>query len=106
MVIRMEPRYRVVIDEVGRARPEYWPGCHFSVSFHKLYGNDEGHSTCVATKGDIIRLFNKIRNNWEGLDSILDRKGDKVRVENLELVVRKGDMTKEELLGLAQRRLF
>ena len=102
----MKAKYRVVINEVGRARPEYWPGCHFGVSLSKLYGDTLGHSTCVATKEDIVRLFRGIRKTWEGHDAILDRKGDKVTADNLELVVCKGDMTKEELLGLPQKRLF
>lgn len=102
----MKPKYRVVIDKVGRAKPEYWPGCEFSVSLFKLYGDSLGRSTCVATKEDILRLFRGIRKTWEGFDHILDRKGDQVTAENLELVVRKGDMTKEDLLELPQKRLF
>lgn len=102
----MKAKYRVVINKVSRARPEFWPGCHFGVSLQKLYGDSQGLSTCVATREDIIRLFRKMRQAWEGRDAILERRGDKVTAENLELVVRKGDMTKEDLLELAQRRLF
>lgn len=95
-------KYSITIGEVGRAKPEYWPGCNYSVSFRKHYGNSSGHSTCVVAKADILVLWEKMRKDWEGFDGILDRIGDKVTLRNLELrdSMRTG-LTKEELLGPA-----
>ena len=97
-----KPKYRITIGAVERARPEYWPGCNFSVSLHKLYGDAQWYSTCVATKEDIIDGFQRIRSSWEGFDAILGRMSDPVTAKNLELVVKKGDLTKEDL-GLVSK---
>ena len=102
----MTPKYRVQIGPVERARPEYWPGCNYSVTCSKLYGDLLGRSTCVATKQDVIDLFQRIRQEWEAFDSILDRMGDKVTPTNLWLEDKTESVTKEELLGNFTARLI
>lgn len=100
-----KPKYSVVIGPVGRARPEYWPNCNYSVSFEKRYGNAHGHSTCVAAKTDILSLFAKMRKEWEGFDDILNRKSDPITLHNLEFIDTMGTtLTKEELLSYREER--
>lgn len=92
-------KYQVSIRPVRRASPELWPGCNYSVSLQKQYGDCQGLSTCVATRADIIRLFERMKESWEGFDSILDRKGDRVTPSNLEFKDETGDMAREEIWG-------
>jgi len=99
---RLSARYAVIVDSV--AKPEHWLGCHFSVSLHKNYGDYYGRSTCVPSKGDILRLFQMMKAEWEAYDSILGRNGNPVTPANLYFEDTTGGMVKLELFGNA--RLF
>jgi len=97
-------RYAVIVAPVQRAKPEYWPGCHFSVSLIKRYGDCHSRSTCVPSKGDILGLFKMMKESWEGYDNILNRKGNPVKPENLYFEDTIGAIIKLELFG--NTRLF
>lgn len=104
LLTKQTAKYSVIVGLVQRAKPEYWPGCHFSVSLQKNFGDSNSMSTCVPSKEDILRLFKMMKKAWEGYDNILDRKGDPVKPENLYFEDTTGTMMKLELFG--NTRLF
>ena len=93
-------RYTVTIGPVGK--PKVWPGCHFSISLRKNYGDCYGHGSCVSSKEQIIKLFQRMKKDWEGHDNCLDRHGDPVKPGNLHFEDATGTMEKLELFGNAR----